>query len=120
MVGTNAATARVSAQLRAVLVDAAEDNTAAPITRQTVALAAFDDRGDGQPSHSVNGSGTTAAGAYVPGTRGRESNTFYVVATQLADDTQTGGPSPLPSAPLKRCSPTHDRRAGGAHRAGPT
>lgn len=40
--------------------------------------------------HSVNGAGTTAAGAYVPGTRGRESNTFYVVTKALADDAETG------------------------------
>ena len=41
-------------------------------------------------AHSVNGPGTTAAGAYVPGTRGRESNTFYVVTKDLPDDAQTG------------------------------
>ena len=41
-------------------------------------------------AHAVNGPGTTAAGAYVPGTRGRECNTFYVVTTALPDDAQTG------------------------------
>ncbi len=40
--------------------------------------------------HAVNGGGTTAAGVYVPGTRGRESNTFYVVTHQLPEDAPTG------------------------------
>ncbi|MGD9525311.1 MobF family relaxase [Pseudonocardia sp.] len=41
-------------------------------------------------SHSVNGPGGGAAGVYVPGTRGREANTFYVVTRHLAPDAETG------------------------------
>ena len=41
-------------------------------------------------AHSVNGPGTTSAGAYVPGTRGRQCNTFYVVTKDLPDDAETG------------------------------
>ncbi len=180
LVGTNAAAARVSAQLRAELVALGrveehgvelgmpewegvmagvgdlvearalawhlrgfEGNTAAPVTRQKYRVTALrpdggltvapivergqdvDDANEwgeqlGEPMqlpasyvrahlslgyastrdsaqgstvdtcHSVNGAGTTAAGAYVPGTRGRESNTFYVVTKALADDAETG------------------------------
>ncbi|WP_300010564.1 MobF family relaxase [Pseudonocardia sp.] len=40
--------------------------------------------------HAVTGLGTDAAGLYVPATRGRESNTIYVVTRHLAPDAETG------------------------------
>ena len=40
--------------------------------------------------YSVLGPGTDGAGAYVPGTRGRDANTVYVVTRHLADDAETG------------------------------
>lgn len=43
----------------------------------------------GDTAHAVNGPGMTAAGAYVPGTRGRDCNTFYVVTKDLPDDGET-------------------------------
>ena len=65
--------------------------------------------------HSVNGPGTTAAGAYVPGTRGRECNTFYVVTTDLPDDAQTGethtAPERSAQAVLATRSPPSTRSA---------
>ena len=57
-------------------------------------------------SHSVNGPGTTAAGAYVPGTRGRESNTFYVVTRSWPTTPRRARRSTLPSARPRRCSRT--------------
>jgi len=41
-------------------------------------------------SHSVNGPGSSAAGVYVPATRGRECNTIYAVTRHLAPDAETG------------------------------
>jgi|GEM_PF-2386544 len=41
-------------------------------------------------AHSVEGAGSTAAGQYVRSTRGRDSNTLYVVTRQLAPDAETG------------------------------
>ncbi|OJY42326.1 MobF family relaxase [Pseudonocardia sp. 73-21] len=183
LVGTNAAAARVSSELRAEMVSLGhveehgvelgirdwegvtagvgdlvearslawhlrrfEDNTAAPITRQTYRVTALRpdggltvapiverrrdaaDEGEwnawgerlGTPmqlpasyvrehlslgyastrdsaqgrtvdtSHGITSSGATAAGVYVPGTRGRESNTFYVVTRAVAEDADTG------------------------------
>jgi hypothetical protein len=59
----------------------------------TLAYAATAHAAEGRTvdtAHGVFGAGTDAAGLLVPMTRGRESNTAWVVTTALAPDTETG------------------------------